>query len=111
MREGLSGEVDNIVTYLIVTCYDETFVSAADRVRQRKFLQATVTFILKVKGVNDIINTLKSRNSVAASTVPVTVVYHTLRQNPMCLARRKRHLLKAPWSLTIPWSFASFTSS
>ena len=55
--EVLSNEVDDLVTYLIVTLYDETSVSAAERVTLREGLQATVTFIIKVKGVIAITST------------------------------------------------------
>ena len=48
----MSGEFDDIVTYLIVKCNDETSVAAAERVTHKKGMQATVTFILKVRGVN-----------------------------------------------------------
>ena len=46
--EGLSGEVEYLVTYTIVTCNGETFVAAAEHVTHIKGLKATVTFILKV---------------------------------------------------------------
>ena len=48
--EGLSGEVDNIVTYLVVTCDEKTSVAAAERVTNLKGLQATVTFSLNDGG-------------------------------------------------------------
>ena len=51
------------------------------------------------------------RNSVAASTVPVTIVPRTLNEAPMCLARRNRRFLKAPWFLKITESFTSFETS
>ena len=38
----------------------------------------------------------KSQNSVAKSTVPFTIVPSTLRQDPVFLVWRNRHLLKAP---------------
>ena len=88
----------------------ETSISAAKSVTHRKGLQATVTFLLKVGGLNVMRCTQKSQNSVVASIVPVTVVPPTLIQEPMWLGRRKRRFLKAPWSLTIPPSFVSFTS-
>ena len=50
-EEGLSGEVYDLVTYIVVTCNDETSLAAAESVMHRKFLQATVTFVLKVRGV------------------------------------------------------------
>ena len=46
------GEVDDIVTYLVVKCNGKTSVAVADRVMHRKGLQATITFYLKVRGVN-----------------------------------------------------------
>ena len=50
--ELLSGDVDDIFTYLVVACYDDTSVAASDRVAHRKGLQATFAFSLKVRGVN-----------------------------------------------------------
>ena len=50
--EGFYGEVDDLVTYIIVTCNGDTSVSAADHVTHRKGLQETVIFYLKVRGVN-----------------------------------------------------------
>ena len=49
--------MDNLVMYLIVTCDDETSVSTYERVMHRRFLQATITFLLKVSGVNFITRT------------------------------------------------------
>ena len=71
--------MDDLVTYLIVTYDDKTSVAAAERVTHRKCLQETLTFSLEDRGFNVITCTLKSRNSVAASNVPVTVVPRTLR--------------------------------
>ena len=53
--EFLYGEVDDLVTYLIVMCNGETPVPAAESVSHRKGLQATMTFILKVKKVDVIL--------------------------------------------------------
>ena len=47
--EGLSSEVDDLITYLIVTCDDKTSVAADKRVTHRKGLHATVTFIMEVR--------------------------------------------------------------
>ena len=55
--EGLSRDVDYLILYLILTCNDENSVAAADCVTHRKFLQATIAFILKVRGVNIITST------------------------------------------------------
>ena len=49
--------MDDIITYLVLTCNDETSISAAKRVTQRKGLQAIVTFILKFRRVNVITST------------------------------------------------------
>ena len=62
-------------------------------------------------GSNVLMSILKLQTFVVADDIPVTVVPHTLIQAPVCLVRRKRGFLKAPWSLTIPWSFASFAAS
>ena len=40
--EGLSGEMDDIFTYIVVTCDDDTYVDAADCVLHNKGLQETV---------------------------------------------------------------------
>ena len=53
----MSSKVDDLVTYPIVTCDDETSVAAAERVMHRKGLQATVKFILNVRWVNGITST------------------------------------------------------
>ena len=59
MVEGLSGEVYDLVTYLIMTCDDKTSVSAAEGMTIRKCLQAAISFIYKVRGVNVIMITFK----------------------------------------------------
>ena len=56
-REGLSGELDYLVTYIIVTCNDDTSVATAELVTHRKGLQDKITFILKVGEVNVITST------------------------------------------------------
>ena len=50
--EGLSVNVGDLVTYLIVMCNDESSISSDRIATHRKVLQATVTFSLKVRGVN-----------------------------------------------------------
>ena len=57
--EVSSVEVDDIITYLVVVCNDKTSVVASDIVMHRKGLQSTVTFSLKVRGVNIITRTFK----------------------------------------------------
>ena len=57
MVEGLSGKVDDIVMYLVVTFDDKTYVAVDERVMYIKVLQATVTFILKVGRFNVITST------------------------------------------------------
>ena len=42
---GLSGKVDDLVVYLVVTCDDMTSTPADDRVTHRKVLQSIVSFI------------------------------------------------------------------
>ena len=49
---GLSGKVDDIVMYLIVTCDDKTSVAIYECVTHQKGLHATVVFLLEVNGVN-----------------------------------------------------------
>ena len=72
--EVLSGMVDYLVMYLIVTFDDETYIAADECMTHQKGLQETVTFILRVRGVNVIMITLKLQNSFAASIVLVTAV-------------------------------------
>ena len=48
--EGLYCKVDDLVTYLIVTCNDDTPVSVYERVTHQKGLHATVAFLLGVRG-------------------------------------------------------------
>ena len=79
----MPGEVYDIFVYIMFTCDDEASVSAAECVTHIKGLQATAAFILEVRGVNFITSTLKSRNSVVASTVTVTILSCTLVQEPM----------------------------
>ena len=67
--EGLSGEVDGIVMYLIVKCNDKTSIAAAERVMHRKGLQATVAFPLKVRRVNII---MRNKNR----KIPLRVVLY-----------------------------------
>ena len=59
-EEGLYGKLNDLATYLVVTCNDETSVAAAERVMHRKGLQANVTFSLKFRAFNVIMCTLKS---------------------------------------------------
>ena len=59
MGEGFYGKVNDLFTYLIVTCDDETSVAAAERVTHRKCLQTTVAFSLEVRGANVITCTFK----------------------------------------------------
>ena len=58
-EEGLSGKVDDLIKYLIVMYYDKNFAAASVRVTHRKCLQATITFLSKVRGVNFITSTKK----------------------------------------------------
>ena len=53
----MSSKGDDLVTYPIVTCDEETSVAAAERVMHRKGLQATVKFILNIRWVNGITST------------------------------------------------------
>ena len=48
----ISDEMDNLVTYFISSCNDETSVAAAERVVHIKGLKATVKFSFEVRGVN-----------------------------------------------------------
>ena len=48
----MSGNVDNIVTYIVVTIDEKISVSAAELVTHRKVHQETITFSLKLRGVN-----------------------------------------------------------
>ena len=107
----MSCDMDDLVTYFIVRYNDETYVREYQRAMHQKGLHATVVIVLDIGGINTVTSTLKSRNSVAVSTVPVTVVPRTLIWSPVCLARRKSHFSKAPWFLRIPWIFSSFASS
>ena len=53
----MSGDVDDLVTYFIMTCNDNTSVDKTDCVTHIKGLQEIVTFFLKVMGVNFITST------------------------------------------------------
>ena len=50
-------EVDDIVTYLIVTGNDDITIRAAQRMMHREGLHTTVTFVLEIWGVNIVTNT------------------------------------------------------
>ena len=91
--EGSSYEVENLVTHLIVTCDDDTYVSAAKSLTYRKLLGSTVTFF-HVSGV----------------TVTVTVLPYAVVQEPVWLVQRNRRQPKASRVLTNTYSFASLIS-
>ena len=55
--KGLSGEVYDLIMYIIVAYNDATSVAVDKHVTHRKGLQETVVFILKVRGVNVIPST------------------------------------------------------
>ena len=103
--------MDDFIKYLIVTCNDDTFSAASERVMHRKGLHATVAFLLGVGGVNNIMITLKSQSSVAANIVPLTMVPCTIIQAPVCLVQKNRRFSNVPWLLKVSRSFASFTIS
>ena len=74
----MSIRVDDLVTYSVVTCDDETSVSAYERVIYIKGLQATIAYYVKVRWVNVITCTYYLQNSVTAIHVLVIVVLYTL---------------------------------
>ena len=49
--------MDDLVTYLIVTCSDKNFVMEAHRVTHRNSLHATVAFVLEVMGATVVTST------------------------------------------------------
>ena len=51
--------MDDLVTYLIVTCNDKTSVKADQRMTYQNGLHATFELILEVSGVNVITSTLE----------------------------------------------------
>ena len=53
-------EVENISTYLIVTCNDENAIRADQRVMHQNGLHATDEFVLEVKGFNVVMRTFKT---------------------------------------------------
>ena len=50
--EGLYVKVDDLINFLVVTCYDKTSVSASECMVHGNVLQSTVTFYLKVGEVS-----------------------------------------------------------
>ena len=50
--EGLSGEVNDIIKYLILKCNDNTSIASSEVLTHRKGMQATATFLLNVRAVN-----------------------------------------------------------
>ena len=84
--------IKDFVTDFIVTRNDEAVYDVAQCVNQYKRCATTVTVTLEVYGRYVIASAEKSRNPVADSTVPETVVPHTLRHAPVLLARRIRRL-------------------
>ena len=103
--------MDDIVTYLIVTCDDKTFVISDERMTHQKGLHETITFILEVRGLKVVTRIKISQNAVADSNVSVTISPSMIIQALVCLARRKRLFPKAPWLLMINRSFVSFAAS
>ena len=69
-----------------------------------------VAFALDVRGGNIITCAQKTRNPVAANTVPVTVVPRTFSQAPMVLARRIRQWSVPLRSVTIYSSLVPLAS-
>ena len=43
-EEGLFLKVDDLITYLVVTCYNKTFISTDQHVTHRKGLHATIIY-------------------------------------------------------------------
>ena len=97
--------------HLIMTCNDDTSVSAAKSVTHVRIMRANIVFIFKVRGGNIVTYAQKSLNSMADSNVPVTIVSLIFRQEPVCFARRSRKLPRVSSSLTIPSSLTLWTSS
>ena len=62
-------------------CDDKTTIRAADRIMHQKVLHETVTFFWRLGGVNVITSTEKPQNSIANSTVPVTVLLRMISQS------------------------------
>ena len=58
--ESLFSEVDDLVTYLIVTFNDKTTVRVDQHVAHQKGLHATVRFFLVIRGVNVLRSTYKT---------------------------------------------------
>ena len=44
--EVLSDKVDDLITYIIVACDNETSIASAEHVMHQKVLNANVTFLL-----------------------------------------------------------------
>ena len=59
MGESLLCGVDDLVTYLVVTCDDESAIKAYQRVTYQKHLHATVILVLQIGGFNVVTSTLK----------------------------------------------------
>ena len=75
-------EVEKLVTHLLIICDYESSGYSDKSVTYVKGLRETITFILKVRGVNILTCTQKSRNYVTDSTVPVTIVPRMISQEP-----------------------------
>ena len=93
-----------------MTYNDEASVAAAKSMTYIQVQIAAVAFVLEVRGGN-LIMRKKSRNSVAANTVPVTVVPSTVRQEPVYLELRMRQRPGASSSSTSPLSLAWLTTT
>ena len=55
--ERLFWEVDYLVTYLVVACDEDTAVRTDQCVTHQKGLNATITLVLDIRGVNIVMST------------------------------------------------------
>ena len=101
-------KVDELVTHFVMMCYTKYSVDESEYVMYKEILRSDVDFLYSLGGVTSYHVHKKIRNSVAASTVPVTEVTHTFIQEPVFSAHRMRCHSDASRSLT---RLASLVSS
>ena len=85
--EIYSYEVEKLVMHLVMSLNDKPSLSVGKYMTYIKGLRSTITF-LKFRGKTLECAHKKLWNSMAGSTVRVTVVPRRVRQQPVCLTRR-----------------------
>ena len=97
--------------HFVVICDNEVSIAAAKSVKYGEERRAVVALFLEVRGGNIITRAKKTRNSVAANTVLITIVPHTVRPEAVFFVRRMIWKSFDSISLTSPFILALLDSS